>query len=156
MIRIEDREVAVGAEIDFSRTEWIPTGTADAVVFLGERVAGDVMTPLGESGEKVWQKIVTRESQERIALRYLRPCSAKWHEENPSRHGLTCCPDVRGMVKLYPKELSDLSVQEKVRIDHQFCTESPFAENPWLIFDPKHAAWVKTEEDGIWCVFYEE
>jgi hypothetical protein len=139
-----------GSEIDFSKTDWRPTGSADAVFYLDARtVAEEVVTA---DGARVVSKTVVQPSMVESALRYLAPCSQKWHDMHPGMHGLTCCPDLRGLVSVLPAVLQDAAKEVGVQVCHQIRADSVLAENPWLVREAGKIRWEEAER-GIWCAF---
>lgn len=120
---------------------WVPQGQADAVVFLGERRHKYVQ-------DGYLHKEILFPSLERQALRFLRPCSERWHSLNPGMVGVSR-PD--GMQAHFPRELENVSNSEARPLRWLVCSESKG------LFDAKNAEkwkWYKVDE-GIWAGLFE-
>jgi hypothetical protein len=142
----------VGVEIDFSKPFWRPTGPStgpDAVFYLGEKVSYEEVVNL--VGSNVLTRVVLHPSLQEQALRFLRPCVDAWYVEHPGFHGITCCPDLRGLLDCLPAELREESQSKGLQVQHQIASDSPLSQDPWKVRRGE-VRWERAEE-GIWCAY---
>lgn len=140
----------IGPAIDFSKPFWRPTGTAEAVFYLGEKLLGEEMVA-SDAGRTLVRVLLSRSRQDQ-AMRYLRPCAQSWYVDHPGQHGLTCCPDLRSEQAYLPAELREQAGRLGVQVQHQIASDSWLAQDPMAIKRGERIRWERAEE-GVWCVF---
>lgn len=121
--------------------EWLPTGSADAVVFLGERLEKFV-----EDG--YLHKEILFPSLEKQALRYLRPCSDNWKRCHPRQVGVS---RPEGINAHFPQDIQARAEREARPIRWLVCAESPGLGST---MDATRWKWVNVE-DGIWVGLFD-